>query len=132
MDASNDRPDRVDVLEYTAPDGGTVHRFIETGRGSEVVEAHRNENRKRTLAQYAVPLAVLPAVYGYALLTVPLPTLGLQHPVLVGTLALTAATYALLVAFVLPPLSDESPFVPTVVERNLPRERAASLFPDHE
>ena len=132
MDSQNDRPDRVDVLAYTAPDGGTVHRFIEAGRGGEVVEAHRIENRKRTLAQYAVPIVVLPAVYGYALLTVPLPTLGLPHPVLIETAALTAATYALLVAFVLPPLSDESPFVPTVVERNLPRERAGRMFPDHE
>lgn len=134
MNAKTDAARCVDVLAYRVDGGDTRYRFVAAGDGSRVVGAHLDEYRKRTRLQYGAVVVLPPFVYAVLLLRLSVPLPAVPAPVVVCSVALgLLTTAAVVLAGALPPRSpdDDPPLVPTLVEENLSRERAASRFPDH-
>ncbi|WP_323677018.1 hypothetical protein [Halorubellus sp. PRR65] len=90
----------------------TTYRAVEAGRGAEILHAHETEARKRDQMRTFVVAGVVAVVAGWGFIQ------GSLLLSLLGGGAVAAFAYVV----------DDEPLLPRVVETDIERERADSLF----
>jgi hypothetical protein len=105
----------VDVLRFERVDGGWIFRAVEAGRADEVVESHRQSDRRRRARWLAVWGLLLAVVTAYG--------------VLVATeLLLTAAVDLVIIGLALLANRGRTNPTPAVVARDIQLERAKESY----
>jgi hypothetical protein len=90
----------------------TTYRAVEAGRGEEIVQAHETEVRKRRQMRAALAVIVIGVVVGWGVIQG-----SLLLSILVGSV-IAGVSY----------LMDDDPKLPSIVEADVDRERAARQF----